>query len=69
MLFRRIALDLKDHATAADVKKLAYFLTTNLQEQANLLSIGHKHPEGSEVWTKALWTTFERLRKELGPGW
>ncbi len=62
-------MDLKEHATAADVKKLAHFLTTNLQEQANLLSIGHKHPEGREVWTKALWTTFERLRKELGPGW
>ncbi len=62
-------MDLKEHATANDVEKLARFIIINLREQANVLSIGHQHPQGREVWTKALWTTFERLREKLGNGW
>ncbi len=42
-----------------------------LQTYGNKLAlpIGHKHPDGKGVWTKAIWTCFDRLRASLGPGW
>lgn len=56
-------------ATLNDAKKLAQYFAQALPEQARELSKEHAHPEGREVYTKAVWQCFSNLRTQLGEGW
>lgn len=60
---------LKKLATKEDVTAVAKFLAVNLPIEAELLSKDHSRPQGKEVWTKAAWNCFEKLRVQLGEGW
>ena len=60
---------LKTLATLRDVQILAKYFSQALPEAAHKSSQEHAHPDGREVYIKAVWTCFASLRAHLGEGW
>jgi hypothetical protein len=56
-------------ATLDDAVYVVRTLSSQFAKYAEELSIGHLRPQGREVWTKAIWKSFEHLRNELGNQW
>ncbi len=56
-------------ATLEEVQHLGQYFAQALPEQAKELSQVHAHPDGREVYTRAVWRCFADLRALLGEGW
>ena len=60
---------LEGAATREDVLWVASVLTRDLTKNAETIALSHSRPDGLEVWTKAIWKSFDSLRAELGSDW
>jgi hypothetical protein len=60
---------LEGPATEEDVVRIVSILTTHLERHADKIAAVHTRPDGLEVCTKAIWSSFDTLCKELGPDW
>ena len=60
---------LREIVTIDDVKELSKQLILKAIRRQPEFAKGHKKPDGSEVWTKAIWRSFDDLRAYLGNGW
>jgi hypothetical protein len=60
---------LESFATLDDARYVVRTLSSQFAKYADELSTGHARPQGREVWTKAIWKSFEHLRNDLGTQW